>query len=111
MPDQSSPCPTNLYFEQIDNLGQVVVEIFATHDGVSVRPNCDGQVTLIHVVNTGPVVWYAHLPNKSKGNPWVQIDPGTDQPITSPGQLNNLGLSTYQECKQAGLGPTPLYGQ
>lgn len=85
-----------------DGSGSVLISGFYGWDRVSQRPNCDGPVVSLHTRNTGTSPAWANLPNKKKGTPWVQIDPGTDATISSPGQLSNLGLSNYSDL--AGVG-------
>lgn len=77
-------------------------------DLVSERPNCDGPISFLQVKNTGAVTWYAHLPNKKKGDPWVEIPPGTDTTINA-GTRNQLGLENYSDVAGVGLGPTPTF--
>lgn len=89
--------------------GPVLIDCRFGWDGVSVRPSCDGPVTFLRVRNTGAVSWYARLPNKKKGNPWVEIPPGTDTQL-SAGQRNQLGLQNYSDVAGVGLGPTPTEG-
>lgn len=77
--------------------GSVVITVRSGWDGVSVRPNCDGPVKDIRVRNTGTATHWALLPAKKRGSLWVEIPPGTDATISSPGQLSNLGLSNYSD--------------
>lgn len=74
--------------------GYVLADCRYEWDGVSTRETgCDGPVIYLRTRNTGDLTAWALLVDKKKGDPWVKIDPGTDVTITSPGQLNNLGLS------------------
>ena len=81
--------------------GQVVATIRYSWDSVSTRATspvgCDGAVKDIRVRNLSAVSYWALLPAKKAGNPWLEIPPGTD--VTSQGgQLNSLGLATYSDC-------------
>lgn len=78
-------------------------------DGVSARGvgiGCDGPVEDIHVYNTGTVSGYARLPNKKRGNTWLEVPAGTDQTFTG-GTLNSLGLQTYADVAGVSLSVTP----
>lgn len=81
--------------------GNVVVTVRFSWDGVSTKTTepvgCDGPVKDIRVRNTGAVPYWALLPAKKAGNPWVEIPAGTDTTVSSPGQLNNLGLRNYSD--------------
>lgn len=83
--------------------GSVLIDIHYGWDGTSTRPNCDGPVSFIRTRNTGTQTAWANLPNKKKGSPWVQLDPGTDVTITQQGQLNNLGLTNYSDVAAVGF--------
>lgn len=87
--------------------GPVLVDCKYGWDGVSTRETgCDGPVQSIRVRSTGTVSWYARLPNKKKGNKWIEIPPGTDVTY-SGGQLNSLGLQNYSDVAGVSLAPTP----
>lgn len=77
--------------------GSVVATIRYGWDGVSVKPDCDGPVQSLRVRNTGAATHWALLPAKKNGSKWVEIPPGTDQTISSQGQLNNLGLRNISD--------------
>jgi hypothetical protein len=77
--------------------GSVLIDCHFHHDGVSVRPNCDGPVIFLRVRNNSTVTAWALLPNKKQGNKWLQGDPGTDVTTTNSGQLANLGLSNASD--------------
>lgn len=64
-----------------DRSGYVLVDVHFTHDGVSIRPNCDGPIIWLRLRNTSSQTVWALLPHKKKGSPWFQIDPNTDQVI------------------------------
>jgi hypothetical protein len=83
--------------------GSVLIDGRWDWDGVSVRPNCDGPVNFLRTRNTGTMPAWANLPNKKRGNPWVQIDPGTDVTIVAKGTLANLGLSNYTDLLAVGF--------
>lgn len=108
MPDPSLTCaqlqaPLG-YLEQTlshrlpDGSGYVRTDIRFTHDGVSVRPDCDGPITRLRVANTGTSSAWALLPHKRKAPLWIQIDPGTDVVTTSPGALANIGVETFSDA-------------
>lgn len=79
--------------------GSVLVDVRFDWDGVSTKATgCDGPITLLHTRNTSDMPAWALLPDKKKGSGWVQIDPGTDLPISSQGTLNNLGLSNASDA-------------
>jgi hypothetical protein len=82
-----------------------------TPDGVSTPPNCNGPIDAIHVYNTGSVPGYARLPNKRRGNKWIEVPPGVDSTITQQttgsNSLNSLGLETYADAAGVGLSTTP----
>lgn len=107
MPDQNSPCPPSgrVSYEVPlnDESGYVLVDATYTHDGVSVRPNCDGPITTLRTRNTGMSPAWALLPNKRKGDPWYRIDPGDDLSVSAKGTLNNLGLSNVQDVIGVGF--------
>src|SRR5580765_5514442 len=70
--------------------GSVLANIRWDWDGVSQKPTCNGPVISIRTRNTSNSPGWVNLPKKKKGNPWVQVDPGTDVTISAQGQLNNL---------------------
>lgn len=80
-----------------DSTGSVLAEIRYGWDGRSVKPDCDGPISLIHTRNTGQSPAWVLLPGKKKPPLWVQIDPGTDVTTNSPGTLKNLGLVNYSD--------------
>ena len=105
MPDQSLTCAQlqaasgNGYLNQSlselteNQSGYVLVDVHFTHDGTSVRATgCDGPIIWLRVRNTSTQTAWALLPQKKKGNKWVQMDPGTDQVIDTqngtPAQKN-----------------------
>jgi hypothetical protein len=79
--------------------GSVLVDYHFHHDGVSVRPNCDGPVIYLRVRNNSTVLARALLPNKKQGNKWLDGGPGTDMVLDVVARagdqttLNNLGLT------------------
>lgn len=83
--------------------GSVLVDCMFDWDGLSVWPDCNGPVTLLRVRNTSNVTAWALLPDKKKGSPWVQGNPGTDLTITqaTKGQssLSSLGLTNALDVK------------
>jgi len=85
--------------------GAVLIDIRYGWDGVSVRPNCEGPVLSLRTRNLSNSTAWANLPNKKRGNTWVQIDPGTDVTVNAQGQLNNLGLSNLSDV----LGVWPVF--
>lgn len=85
--------------------GYVMYECRWTWDKVSVYPNCDGPITRLRVRNTSTGPAWVKVPRKKKGNPWVQIDPGTDIFLTQ-GQRNQLGLENYQDVVGAEVSET-----
>lgn len=89
-----------------DDSGSVLIDCRYTWDGVSVWPYCDGPVVYLQTRNTGTSPAWALLPDKKRGNPWVQIDPGTDVVITAKGTLGNLGLSNAQDVQTVTLSST-----
>jgi hypothetical protein len=81
--------------------GSVVVTVRFGWDGVSIKATgCDGPVKDIRTRNTGATTHWALLPAKKNGSPWVEIPPGTDVTISSPGQLTNLGLRNYSDVAE-----------
>lgn len=79
----------------VDN-GNVEVTIRWNWDGVSVRPDCDGPVIDIRVVNTSQIAYYANLPAKKKALRNVAIPPGTDVTLSGQ-QLKLAGLELYSD--------------
>lgn len=77
--------------------GSVLIDIRWQPAAGATRPVCDGPVSSIRVRNNSDMTAWANLPNKKRGSKWVQGDPGTDVTISSPGQLNNLGLSNRSD--------------
>lgn len=109
MPDQSLTCAQlqaaaggflqqTISYLTPDKSGYVLLDIRYTHDGVSVRPNCDGPITRLRTRNTSQQTAWAVLPNKRKSPQWVQIDPGTDVSITNQGTLNQIGVETFSDA-------------
>lgn len=82
-----------------DRTGYVLIDCAFTWDGLSIWPDCNGPVTSLRTRNTGTSTAWALLPDKKKGNLWVQLDPGTDVTITQKGTLSNLGLSNALDVK------------
>jgi hypothetical protein len=85
-----------------------------TPDGVSQRDvgiGCDGPIDTIRVYNTGSVPGYARLPNKRRGNKWLEVPPGANttitQQTTGSSSFNSLGLETYADVAGVGLSTTP----
>lgn len=86
-----------------------VVGIYATYtwDGVSQYPACDGPVSSVRVVNTSATAsGYVKVPNRRRGNKWIDIPPGTDQTI-SGGQLNSYGIETAADLEGIGFSLAP----
>lgn len=94
---------TALEYPLPDGTGSVLIVIRYGWDNVSVRPECDGPVISIHTRNTGASTAWAILINKKKGNPWVQVDPGTDVTVAQKGTLSNLGLVNYSDAAGVGM--------
>lgn len=90
----------------VDN-GNVVVTIRWDWDGVSVRPDCDGPLIDVHVVNHSLVTYYANLPGKKKGARNIAIPPGTDTTY-SRNQLRQVGLDNYVDVVGVQLHTDPL---
>lgn len=121
MPDQSLTCAqiqaaSGGFLEQTlshrsnDGSGHILIEVRYTHDGVSVRPNCDGPITRLRTRNTSGQTAWALLPNKRKAPKWVQIDPGTDVTIANQGALNQIGIETFSDAANVQfvyIDPTP----
>lgn len=78
--------------------GYVLLDIEFVHDGVSVRPNCDGPITKLRTKNTSNQTAWALLPNKRRGDKWVQLNPGTDVTIANQGTLNQIGVETFNDA-------------
>lgn len=84
--------------------GYVLCEVAYTADGVSrYETDCDGSVDSLRTRNTGTQAAWALLADKKHPPLWVQIDPGTDVTVTSPGQLNTLGLSAASDIRSVRL--------
>lgn len=76
--------------------GSVLIVGRYTWDGVSQRnvgAGCDGPVIHLELKNTSNMTAWAMLPDKKRGNKWIQADPGTDVITTNQGLLDNLGVS------------------
>lgn len=73
--------------------GTVTVDVRWLWDGVSIWPACAGEVIQIHYVNAGTDTWRAQLPNKTRGEAFVDIPPGTDETVTG-NLLRQAGLDT-----------------
>ena len=100
----TGPCNGPLSFEvsypDPDFTGKVGAYVEFTGDGVSLHENgCDGDVTLLRYYNSSDVPGWVYLPDKKKGSKSIQIPPGTNQTITSPGQLNTLGLTKASDIR------------
>lgn len=91
----------------VDN-GAVLITIRWGWDGVSVRPDCDGPIQDIRVVNTSTTTYYANLPAKRRGDRNIAIPPGTDQTISNKGTLRSLGLENHSDVVGVQLFPEPL---
>lgn len=88
---REEPCPGG---------GSILFDVRFHHDGVSVRPNCDGPIIYLRARNTSPTVTARILlPNKKKGNPWIDGPPNSDVVLNpevrqpDQNQLNNLGVT------------------
>lgn len=90
----------------IDN-GNVIITTRFGWDGVSVRPDCDGPVQDIRVQNLSTLTYYANLPNKKRGNRYLEILPGTDRTY-SGNQLRQAGLENFSDVQGVGLSTDPL---
>src|SRR6478752_9046644 len=83
--------------------GSVLIDIRFHHDGVSVRPNCDGPVFYLRVRNNSTMTARALLPAKKQGNKWLDGAPGTDVVLDTTVRpadqttLNNLGLANASD--------------
>ncbi len=87
--------------------GLVGITARYTWDGVSSYPACDGDVHDVHVYNTSTTKdGYVKLPNRRRGNKWIDIPPGTDVTI-SGGQLNSYGVETAADLNNIGLSSNP----
>lgn len=109
MPDQSLTCAQlaaanggklsqTISYQTPNGSGYVLFDIDYTPDGVSVRPNCDGPITRIRTRNTSNQPMWVLLPAKKRGNPWIQVDPGTDVTTTNTTVLTNLGVSAFSDA-------------
>jgi hypothetical protein len=72
--------------------GDVHAVVYWGWDGTSVYPDCDGPIDHINVSNTGTGTWRCLLPNKKRGNPWIDIPAGFSDSI-SGNRLSQLGLT------------------
>lgn len=68
---------------------------------------CDGPLNSLRVSNFGSVSAYVLLPNKKKGDKWVEIPPGTNDEAISAGQRNQLGVENYSDVVGVTLSATP----
>jgi hypothetical protein len=73
--------------------GTIHIRVQWSWDGVSVYPDCNGPIQDVFVENTGTNTWRCLLPAKKRGNPWVDIPPGSANTLTG-NQLNQAGLTT-----------------
>jgi hypothetical protein len=76
--------------------GAVHILVRWSWDNVSVYPACDGPIQDVFVENTGVETWRCLLPNKKRGNPWVDIPAGFSDTITG-NRLNQAGLTTRSD--------------
>lgn len=79
-----------------DGSGYINIAWAFVWDGISIYPDCDGDVTRFFLSNTSQMTAWASLPAKKSGDRWFQIDPGAViGPVTSPGQLQQNGIRRH----------------
>lgn len=82
----------------VEGVGVVRIRGDYGWDGVSTKlTGCDGPLNSLRISNAGVVSSYALLPNKRKGDKWVEIPAGTNDVAISAGQRNNLGVENYSD--------------
>lgn len=89
------PATRGMAYNEIEQAeGPVVIYARFGWDGTSIRPDCDGPVSLLRGTNTSTTdTWYAHF--KGRKGTWITVSlaPGEVREVTSSGQLRQLGLS------------------
>lgn len=85
------------YDEFVQMQGPVTIYGEYGWDGVSVRPDCDGPVSLLRGTNESPdEMWYVHFQGTS--NTWrtLELQPNSVREIIQP-ELTTLGLANASD--------------
>lgn len=88
------------YNEMIQMEGPVTIYARYGWDGVSVKPDCDGPVSLIRGTNASTTeTWYVHF--KGRKGTWraVPLAPGETREVTANNQLRQLGLADASDLE------------
>jgi len=77
-------------------------------DGVSVRPDCNGPVSLLRATNTSTEdTWYAHFQGRNLSWSTLTLLPETVREITDPVELEQLGMANSADLEGLNISQSP----